>query len=153
MSTIAALLNPRDIVLDLAVSTKAELIEMIGRHMEQVHGMPAEWVTVSLSRREQVGSTGIGDGVAIPHARVRDLDRIKVAYLRLKHSLPFDAPDGKPVSDVIVLLVPKQATEEHLRILAEATQLFSNPAFRRALQGCTQPAEVKALFEDWHVSA
>src|SRR4029077_12160149 len=87
------------------------------------------------------------EGVAIPHARVRNLDRIRVSYMRLKSPIPFDAPDGKPVSDILVLLVPKQATEEHIRILAEATKKLSDQRFREQLRRCKQSLEIKRLFD------
>jgi nitrogen PTS system EIIA component len=149
MTKIADLLLPEDILLDLEVSSKGQLIAEIGRHMERAHAMPQESVTLSLSHREQIGSTGLGEGVAIPHARVKNLDRIRVSYTRLKSPIPFDAPDGKPVSDILVLLVPKQATEEHLRILAEATKKLSDRRFREQLGGCKQSLEVKRLFDTW----
>jgi PTS system nitrogen regulatory IIA component len=117
--------------------------------MEARHGMPQAWVVLSLSRREDVGSTGLGQGVAIPHARIKDLYRIHLAYLRLKTPIPFAAPDAKPVSDILVLLVPKQATEEHLSILAEATRMFSDPGFRKQLHLCEQPLAVRQLFATW----
>lgn len=153
MKPIADLLPARDIILDLEVANKDQLFDAIGRHMEANHGMPKEWVVLSLSRREQVGSTGLGEGVAIPHARIKDLSCIQLAYLRLKSSIPFGAPDGKPVSDILVLLVPKQATQEHLAILAEATRLFSDADFRERLHQCKQPAAVRQLFADWPVPA
>lgn len=115
--------------------------------------MPQAWVVLSLSRREEVGSTGLGEGVAIPHARIKDLDRIQVAYFRLAAPIPFASPDGLPVSDILVLLVPKQATEEHLSILAEATRLFSEPRFRRQLHGCEQASAVRQLFASWPCQA
>ena len=111
--------------------------------------MPKAWVAVSLFRREQIGSTGLGKGVAIPHARVKNLERIQVSYVGLKSPIPFDAPDGKPVSDIIVLLVPKQATEEHLQILSEASLMFSDGQFRERLHLCKNALEVKHLFATW----
>ncbi len=153
LSTIADLLWSADIVLDLDVSSKNQLFEEIGRHMEKGHAMPKEWVALSLSRREQVGSTGLGEGVAVPHARIKDLDRIQIAYFRLKSPIPFDAPDGNPVSDILVLLVPKEATEEHLRILAEATQMFSDHQFRQGLRSCNDVQEAKRLFDGWSIPA
>jgi PTS system nitrogen regulatory IIA component len=149
MNTVASLLLPEDILLNRHVSGKSQLFEEIGRHMEWEHAMPKDWVAASLARRERVGSTGLGEGVAIPHARVKDLHRIQVVYIRLKTPIPFDAPDQKPVSDILVLLVPKQATEEHLRILADATRLFSDQTFREQLHRCDDPLEVKRLFEIW----
>jgi nitrogen PTS system EIIA component len=146
---IADLLLPEDILLDLDVSSKGQLIDAIGRHMQQVHAMAHESVVLSLAHREQIGSTGLGEGVAIPHARVKNLDHVQVAYARLKLPIPFDSPDGKPVSDVLVLLVPKQATEEHLAILAEAAQVLSDRRFRERLHLCSNPLQVKRLFETW----
>jgi PTS system nitrogen regulatory IIA component len=142
-----------DILLELDVANKAELLEEVGKHMERQHGMPREWGVLSLARREQVGSTGLGEGVAIPHARIRSLFRMQLAYARLRLPIPFDAPDGKPVGDVLVLLVPKEATEAHLRILAEATQMFSSSAFRESLHACRQAWEVRQLFSTWPLAA
>jgi PTS system nitrogen regulatory IIA component len=153
LNTIADLLWPQDILLDLSVSSKSQLFDEIGRHMEREHAMPQEWVVASLSRRELIGSTGLGEGVAIPHARVKELERIQVAYVRLKAPIPFDAPDGKPVSDILVLLVPKQATEEHLRILADASQMFADRRFRERLHLCQHALEVRQLFQSWTLAS
>ena len=147
MNTIAQYLWPEDILLDIEVASKGQLIDAIGQHMEREHAMPRERVVVGLSRREQVGSTGLGEGVAIPHTRVEDLSRVLLTYLRLKFPLPYDAPDGLPVSDVLVILVPKKATEEHLLILADAAQLFSDRRFRERLHSCSHALEVMALFK------
>lgn len=149
MNTIADLLRTEDIILDMAVADKSQLFEEIGRHMERLHGMPQAWVVLSLSRREEAGSTGLGQGVAIPHARIKDLERIQVAYFRLATPIGFAAPDGQPVSDILVLLVPKQATEEHLCILADATQIFSDSRFRECLNMCKHAAAAKQLFASW----
>lgn len=149
MNTIADLLRDEDILLDLDVSSKSQLFEEIGRHMEARHGMPQAWVVLSLSRREDVGSTALGEGVAISHARIKDLYRIQIAYARLKTPIPFAAQDGEPVSDILVLLVPKQATEEHLSILADATWMFSDSRFRAQLHGCEQVSAVRQLFANW----
>jgi len=152
LNTIADLLGLEDLLIDLDVANKFQLFEEIGQHMEQKHALPRTWVTESLSRREAIGSTGLGEGVAIPHARIKDLGRIQVAYARLKSPIPFGAPDGKPVSDILVLLVPTQATEEHLRILAEATQMFSDQRFREHLRLCKNTLEVKGLFITWSLA-
>jgi nitrogen PTS system EIIA component len=149
LNTVADLLLPEDILLNMEVSSKSQLFEEIGRHMEREHAMPQEWVALSLSRREKVGSTGLGYGFAIPHARVKNLDRIQLAYVRLKSPIPFDAADGQLVSDILFLLVPKQAVEEHLGILANATRLFSDRRFREQLRLCQNPLEVKRLFGAW----
>jgi nitrogen PTS system EIIA component len=149
LNTIARLLWLEDILLDMDVSNKRQLFDEIGRHMAQEHAMRPEWVTRILSRREQAGSTGLGEGFAIPHARVPDLDRMYLLYVRVKSPIPFAAPDGKPVSDILVILVPGPASEEHLRILADATQTFSDHEFRESLPSCQDAPEVKRLLDAW----
>jgi nitrogen PTS system EIIA component len=149
MNMVAKLLSLEDILVDIDVSGKPELFEAIGLHMEHKHGLRQQWVSQALSRREQVGSTGLGMGFAIPHARVKELERIQVAFLRLKKPIPFESVDAQPVFELLVLLVPKQATEEHLRILANATEMFSDRGFRARLQQCVTPSAVKRQFDAW----
>jgi PTS system nitrogen regulatory IIA component len=149
VNAIASLLGTEDILLNLDVEDKSELFEIVGWHMQQKHAMPQDWVAQSLMRRERLGSTGLGAGVAIPHARVKNLDHIQVAFARLKSPVPFNSPDGKPVSDALFLLVPKQATEEHLKILAVASEMFSDKRFRDRLYSCSDPIGVKREFDAW----
>jgi nitrogen PTS system EIIA component len=149
VNAIAKCLQLEDVVLDVTVADKTELLDAIGQHMERSHGLPRRGVILDLTRREQVGSTGLGDGVAIPHARFNNLDRILAAYMRLKQPIPYASKDGKAVSDVLVLLVPKQAAEDHIRILAEAARLFADQGFRKRLQDCGSPLQVKQLFDAW----
>ncbi|MET4575430.1 PTS sugar transporter subunit IIA [Ottowia thiooxydans] len=149
MSTLSTYLQVEDVVLDLEVPDKLHLFREIGRHMERVHGLPFDWVVFGLLRREKAGSTALGEGVAIPHARVRDLGRVCALYLRLSPAISFETPDGKPVTDVLGLMVPGPATEIHLEILADAVSLFSDPAFRETLHRCNDPAQVKEIFDRW----
>jgi PTS system nitrogen regulatory IIA component len=144
--SIPTLLSEKDILLELAVEDKHALLEVVGEHMEAAHGLSRELVRRGLEQRERVGSTAIGQGVAIPHARVHGLDKIQVAYLRLAQPIDADAVDGKPVTDVFVLLVPKQAAQEHLVVLAEVSQLFADPHFRKQLQSCASAPEVLQSF-------
>lgn len=144
-NAFADLLLLQDIVIDLDVSNKAELLDAIGQHMAQVHACNPDWVTKSLARREMVGSTAVGQGVAIPHARVLDIDQIKVAYFRLKMPIDFEAPDGQPVSDIVVLLVPKKAAQEHLSILADTSRMFADSKFREHLRQCSTERDVLQL--------
>jgi len=147
-NAVARYLLPQDVCLDLEVAGKRQLFHAIGQHMHREHGLSPDEVVLSLSRREQAGSTGLGEGVAIPHARVIGLDRIYAFYARLKSPIPFDAPDGKEVSDVLVLLVPKPATKEHLAILADALQVLSDRHLRKRLHRSASPRDVIEVFSD-----
>ena len=149
MSTLSQYLEARDILLDVPATSKLKLFEVIGKHMETVHGVPADSVASSLQRRELAGSTALGHGVAIPHARIRELHRIRLVYARPVPALAFDTPDSQPVSNVVALMVPSPATQDHLDILAHLASLFSDQEFRKALQGCQDAIKVKETFERW----
>jgi len=133
MNLIAKLLPPSNIVLDLDVTSKKRLFEQVGLLFENNQGVARSLVFDSLFARERLGSTGLGQGVAIPHGRIKGLKEAVGAFVRLASPVPFDAPDGKSVNLVFVLLVPEQATEQHLQILSELAQLFSDRDLRERL--------------------
>jgi nitrogen PTS system EIIA component len=148
LNAVARYLLPQDVRLDLDVANKRQLFHAIGQHMHREHGLSPDEVVLNLSRREQAGSTGLGEGVAIPHARVGSLDRTYAFYARLKSPIPFDSPDGRPVSDVLVLLVPRPASEEHLEILADAMQVLSDRRFRKRLHASVNPSQIVEVFRE-----
>ena len=110
-------------------------------------------VASSLAAREKLGSTGLGQGIAIPHGRIKGLKEARGAFLRLKQPVPFDAPDGKPVSQVFVLLVPELATDLHLQLLSELAQMFSERTFRERLAAAASAADLVNLFHAWEPAA
>ena len=146
---IARYLSRRDIWLDLKVADKRGLFDALGRYLEREHALSHDLVVASLSRRELAGSTAVGEGVAIPHARISGLDRILVGYARLASPIPFNAPDGERVTHVLVLLVPSPAADEHLKLLAEAAHLFSDRQFREQLAESADPDATMQLFSTW----
>jgi nitrogen PTS system EIIA component len=143
---IAELLNPNDIALDVSVSNKRALFEHVGAMVEAHHALSARTVTESLTSRERLGSTGLGEGVAIPHGRLRGLSRAVGVFVRPHSPMAFDAPDGKAVDQIFALLVPENATDEHLMILSELAQKFSEKSFRDALRLADDAAAVHSLF-------
>ena len=151
-NALAAILTPGDLLLDLDVPTKNRALQEIARFVGARHGLPERTVYASLVGREAVGSTALGCGVAVPHARVKGLSRPIAVFVRMKFAIPFDAPDGKPVSDMFVLLVPQQATDAHLLLLAEVAAMCCDPAFREDLRTCAEPADVHAAFARWRQS-
>jgi len=152
MNSIAALLPVRNVVLDADAATKLKLFESVGALIEQGRALPPRSVVDSLVAREKLGSTGLGQGIAIPHGRIRGLDTAEGAFVRLATPIDFDAPDGKPVSLVFVLLVPEQATEQHLELLSELAQMLSDRGFRDRLANAADSAAVLATFEGWRPS-
>src|SRR5450830_869044 len=109
MDLIAKLLPAANILLELDAGSKKRAFEQAGLLFENNHGIARSTVFDSLFAREKLGSTGLGQGIAIPHGRIKGLKEAVGAFLRLAAPVPFDSPDGKPVSLLFVLLVPEQA--------------------------------------------
>jgi PTS system nitrogen regulatory IIA component len=149
MNQIAALLDAGRIVLDLDVGTKAALFEAAGGLFERDAGLAAGAVTASLVTREKLGSTGIGQGIAIPHGRIRRLAEAIGGFVRLAHGIDFGAPDGRPVTQVFILLVPEQATDRHLALLSELAQMFSERSFRERIAAAADADALARVFTEW----
>ncbi len=146
MSLISQLLPPENVVLDLEASSKKRVFEQAGLLFENNQGIARSAVFDSLFAREKLGSTGLGRGIAIPHGRIKGLGEPHGAFLRLATPVPFDSPDGKPVSLLFVLIVPEQATEQHLQILSELAELFCESACRDALNAADSAQAVCSIF-------
>ena len=152
MNQIATLLSSANILLDVDAESKAGLFEAVGALFEANHGLARRTVVGSLVAREKLGSTGLGQGVAIPHGRIKGLPRAQGAFVNLQRPIAFDAPDGKPVSQIFVLLVPEHATEQHLQLLSELAQMFSDRGFRDGLAAARDAGSVHALFTAWRAA-
>lgn len=146
MNPFNKLLPDTHVLLDLEAGSKKRVFEQAGILFENHVGIARSVVFDSLFAREKLGSTGLGQGIAIPHGRIKGLKHATGAFLRLATPVPFDSPDGRPVNLLFVLLVPEQATEEHLQILSELAQRFADRAFRDALGAAPDPAAITALF-------
>ncbi|MFA6310472.1 MAG: PTS IIA-like nitrogen regulatory protein PtsN [Sterolibacterium sp.] len=153
MNQIAKLLPPSNILLNLDASSKKRVFDLAGLMFENNQGIARSTVYDALFAREKLGSTGLGQGIAIPHGRIKGLKEAVGGFLRLAVPVQFDAPDGKPVNLLFVLLVPEAATEHHLQILSELAQLFSDRGFRERLATARDPAEVHSLFANGQVDA
>lgn len=149
MNQIAQLLPEANILLDLEATSKKRLFEQVGQLFEDHAQIARAVVFDSLFAREKLGSTGLGQGIAIPHGRIKGLSRAVGAFVRPRQPIPFDAPDGKPVAQVFVLLVPEHATEEHLQLLSELAEMFSERSFRDQLAAANDPGSLHRLFSTW----
>ena len=149
MNPVGDLLTNDDVLLDVDASNKTMLLEHVAALLAAQHGMSKTEVLESLKTRERLGSTGVGHGVAIPHARMSQCAAPAVAFVRTKVPIDFDAPDGKPVSVFLGLIVPNKATERHLQLLATAAGMLSNRTFRDKLKTSTDPKTVLELLTAW----
>jgi nitrogen PTS system EIIA component len=147
MNQIAKILPASNIVVDLDVSSKKRLFEQAGLLFENQHSIARATVYDALFAREKLGSTGLGQGIAIPHGRIKGLKDAVGALFRLKVPVAFDAPDGQPVNILFVLLVPEAATEKHLQLLSELAQMFSSKTFRDDITVAADAAAAKELID------
>ncbi len=147
MNPLTNILSAEQVILDLEAGSKKRVFEQAGMLFENHLGLARAIVFDSLFAREKLGSTGLGQGIAIPHGRIKGLKQAAGAFLRLSTPVPFDSPDGRPVNLLFVLLVPEQATEQHLQILSELAQRFADKPFREALLAAADAAAVVTLFQ------
>jgi PTS system nitrogen regulatory IIA component len=149
MSLISKILSAENILLDTESTSKKRVFERVGLLFENSQKIARSLVFDSLFAREKLGSTGLGQGVAIPHGRVKGLRDAIAAFVKTSNPIAFDAPDGQSVNMIFVLLVPERATDLHLQLLGELAQMFSDPAFRETLQASNDPAVIHQLFINW----
>jgi len=149
MNLVSRLLPLNHVLLGLEVGSKKRLFEQIGLLFENSRQIPRSRVFDALFDREKLGSTGLGYGVAIPHGRIRALKEPVCAFVRTAQPIPFEGPDGEPVSLVFAMLVPEHATEAHLEILSELAQMFSDANMRAALSATQDIQAAHRLITEW----
>ena len=152
MNQIASLLPLDNVVANLDASSKKRVFEQAGILFENHQSVARSTVYDALFAREKLGSTGLGQGIAIPHGRIKGLKTPVGAFVRLDSPVQFDAPDGKLVGLIFVLLVPEAANEHHLQLLSELAQMFSDKSFREQLATASDAAALHGLFANWHAN-
>lgn len=145
---IVDLLAPEDVVLDLRVQDKPRLVDEVARLCAKTAGLEASTIVEALNARERLGSTGMGSGFALPHARVASLARPLGIFLRLKAPVDFDAIDGQRVDLVFVLLLPEQSQGDHLNALACVSRKLRDGGVRAALHDVRDAAAAYAILAD-----
>jgi PTS system nitrogen regulatory IIA component len=147
---ISELLNPSRIANRQSSSSKKNSLEMLSRLLaESLPDFADSEIFDSLIGRERLGSTGLGNGVALPHGRVNGLKAPIAALITLEQGIDFDAIDNKPVDLLFALLVPEQSTDEHLQILARLAEMFSNQEFCSKLRNCRDSDQCFKLIINW----
>ena len=143
---ISDLLSPERIRCDVHSSSKKRLLEIISRELARnSDDLNQREVFESLCARERLGSTGLGKGVAIPHGRVKGSQDVQASFIRLKKPLPFDAIDGEPVDLLFAIAVPENCNEDHLKLLAQVAELFSDPDLLMELRAVEGPGKLLKL--------
>jgi nitrogen PTS system EIIA component len=152
MTALTNLFTPDCIALDNPAKSRSDAFAAAGALFAKHVGIDETAVVEFLNAREDLGSTALGAGVAIPHGRVKGLKQPCAAFMRLKDAIEFAAPDGQPVSILIFLLVPERATQQHLEILSSIAQLLSDTDTRAFLSTASDPSSVCERLQKWGVT-
>ena len=137
------LLVPEGVVADLKATSKKQALQDLAKRAAEVSGLHERAIFDVLMERERLGTTGVGNGIAIPHGKLASLDRLHGLFARLEQPIDFHAIDERPVDLIFVLLAPENAGADHLKALARISRLLRNNGICEKLRG-TDSAE--ALF-------
>jgi len=145
---LSDLLSADTVLQTLSATNRKQALQMISEAAAAKVGVDIDSRVIfdAIMERERLGSTGVGDGVAIPHARLAGLDRVFGLFARLKHPVDFDAIDGRPVDLIFLLLAPEESSAEHLKALARISRVFRREDIRSQLRAAdTHDGQVAIL--------
>ena len=125
------------VVLAPSVSSKKRALEILSELLAKQHASLAKnKILDALLSRERLGSTGLGNGIAIPHCRINELDTTYTAILKLEEGVEFEAPDNLPVTFLFCMIVPEDAADNYLKLLANLAKLLDNEHTRKSIKKC-----------------
>ena len=141
--SFAQLLTPERVACDVEAPSKKRVLERLSELLSQDQtDITTIDVYNSLLARERLGGTGIGHGIAIPHGRLKNIHETLGAFIKLKQGVDFDSADRQPVDLIFALMVPEEATQEHLQTLAMLARMFSDEKVREQLHRATSAEEL-----------
>ena len=149
---LSSILKPEAVKVLSAASSKKRLFQEIGDLAGSAYGMDPQATVDALLERESLGPTGVGHGVALPHARLMDLNHVAGAFVILDKPIDFDAVDRQPVDIAFALFAPEDAGVEHLKALALVSRTLRDPALCRKLRATTDPHAIHALLTEARTS-
>ncbi|HWA90582.1 MAG TPA: PTS IIA-like nitrogen regulatory protein PtsN [Rhizomicrobium sp.] len=145
---ISDLLQPDAVFASLKVQSKKHLLQELASRTAQRTGIAERRIFEILTERERLGSTGVGQGIAIPHGRMSDITNIVGAFARLESAIDYDAVDKQPVDLVFMLLAPDAAGADHLKALARVSRLLRNQQTCEKLRAATKPEALYAILTE-----
>ena len=145
---LAELLSPEAVIANLKTASKKQALQDIATRGAKIVRLPEREIFEALLERERLGTTGVGQGVAIPHAKFAGLDRLHGVFARLEQPIDFEAIDDRPVDLIFALLAPEDAGAEHLKALARVSRLLRNQAVCTKLRATTEADALYALLTE-----
>jgi PTS system nitrogen regulatory IIA component len=145
---IADLLSPNAVVAHLKASNKKQVLQEIAEKAARLTGLPERRILETLVERERLGSTGMGQGIAIPHGRIQGITKMTGLFAQLDKPVDFDAMDDQPVDLVFLLMAPVGAGADHLKALARVSRLLRNQSVCEKLRAASDSAALYALLTE-----
>jgi PTS system nitrogen regulatory IIA component len=145
---ISELMGPDAVLADLKVTSKKQVLQELAAHAAKLTGLDGRRIFEVLLDRERLGTTGVGRGIAIPHGKLEELDRLYGLFARLPNPIEFDAIDDEPVDLMFLLLAPENAGAEHLKALARVSRLLRDQSICGKLRGSENADAIYALLND-----
>ncbi len=145
---IADLLRPEGVVAALKVQGKKQLLQELSARAAPLVRLPERRIYDTLTERERLGTTGVGQGIAIPHGRLANIDKIVGVFMRLETAIVYDAVDNQPIDLVFMLLAPEGAGADHLKALARVSRLLRNQAVCDKLRAAKSSEALYAILTE-----
>ena len=142
---LSDLIAPEAVLCDVRANSKKQFLQTMAEHAARSVGVESRRIFETLSQRERLGSTGIGNGVALPHGKLEGLDDLSVHFARLAKPLAFEAMDDEPIDLAFVLLAPEGAGAEHLKALSRVARIMREPQMLDRLRGAPNAAAIYDL--------
>jgi nitrogen PTS system EIIA component len=150
--TLTDIIDQRAVLANVKAQTKKALLQELSQNLAKFVAVDHRIIFETLHTREKLGSTGLGQGIAIPHGRLPGLTRVYGLFAKLAHGVPFDSVDGNPVDLVFVLLAPEHAGADHLTALARISRLLRDSATVTKLRGTETPQGLYAILTEPHAA-
>jgi len=145
--TISTLLSPERIFINTDITSKKRLLEFIANQVSDQYQLTQATLYNNLLDRERLGSTGLGKGFAVPHARLADLENAIGLFIKLEKPINFEAPDNQPVDLVFTIIIPDHATDQHLQTLSALAKVFSQASVCEAIRKANSCDEVVNIID------
>lgn len=142
---LSQLISDGGIIADVSATSRKQALHALAEHAHKIYDIPTRPLLDAVVEREKLGSTGVGDGVAIPHARTDLVSQVCGVFIRLNQPVDFDAVDGRPADLLFLLLAPEAAGAEHLKALAKVARLFRREDVREAVRAAPDAIAIQRI--------
>ncbi|HSO42872.1 MAG TPA: PTS IIA-like nitrogen regulatory protein PtsN [Rhodospirillales bacterium] len=145
---ISDLIKPDHVIARLRATSKKQALQDLAKRAAEITGQPERALFSTLMKRERLGTTGVGNGIAIPHGKLATLDKLYGLFARLDQPIDFDAIDDRPVDLIFLLLAPESSGADHLKALARVSRLLRDKPTCEKLRGTDDAEALYALLVD-----